>query len=63
MAVSKTQPSVGSEIPGTYHAAVVQRFREPLTIEQVPRADLAPVNESMAHVEAGRVAARVVFEP
>ena len=42
MAVSKTQPSVGSEISGTYHAAVVQRFREPLTIEQVPRGDLGP---------------------
>jgi propanol-preferring alcohol dehydrogenase len=42
MAVSGTQPSVGSEIPSAYRAAVVQRFREPLTIGQVPRADLAP---------------------
>jgi propanol-preferring alcohol dehydrogenase len=42
MAVSSTQPSVGSEIPSAYRAAVVQRFREPLTIEQVPGADLAP---------------------
>ena len=42
MAVSRTQPSVGSEIPNAYRAAVVHRFREPLTIEQVPRGDLGP---------------------
>jgi propanol-preferring alcohol dehydrogenase len=42
MAVSSTtQPGAGSEIPSAYQAAVVQRFREPLTIEQVPRVDLA----------------------
>jgi propanol-preferring alcohol dehydrogenase len=42
MAVSKEQPDVSGAVPSTYRAAVVQRFREPLTIEQVPRPDLAP---------------------
>jgi propanol-preferring alcohol dehydrogenase len=42
MAVSRPRPSVGSAIPSTYRAAVVQRFREPLAIEDVPRPDLAP---------------------
>jgi propanol-preferring alcohol dehydrogenase len=42
MTVSSAQPSVGSEIPNAYRAAVVQQFREPLTIDRVPRADLAP---------------------
>ena len=41
MAVT-SHPSVGSEIPSAYRTAVVQRFGEPLTIEQVPRPDLAP---------------------
>ena len=41
MAVT-SQSSVGSEIPSAYRAAVVQRFGEPLTIEQVPRPDLPP---------------------
>jgi alcohol dehydrogenase, propanol-preferring len=42
MAVSRPRPSVGSAIPSTYRAAVVQRFREPLAIEDVPPPDLAP---------------------
>jgi alcohol dehydrogenase, propanol-preferring len=42
MAVSKGQPDLSGAVPRTYHAAVVQRFREPLTMEQVPRPDLAP---------------------
>jgi alcohol dehydrogenase, propanol-preferring len=42
MAVSKEQAGVGEAVPSTYRAAVVQQFREPLTLEQVPRADLAP---------------------
>jgi alcohol dehydrogenase, propanol-preferring len=42
MAVSRAQPSTGSATPSTYRAAVVQRFREPLTIEQVPRPELGP---------------------
>jgi len=35
MAVASTQP-------GTYRAAVVHQFREPLTIDQVPARELAP---------------------
>jgi propanol-preferring alcohol dehydrogenase len=42
MAVSRAQPGVGGAVPSTYRAAVVHRFREPLTVGQVPRADLAP---------------------
>jgi alcohol dehydrogenase, propanol-preferring len=42
MAISRTESSVDPAIPGEYRAAVVERFREPLEIEQVPRRDLAP---------------------
>ncbi|HEY7619971.1 MAG TPA: zinc-dependent alcohol dehydrogenase [Solirubrobacteraceae bacterium] len=42
MTVSEAQSSPGSATPGTYQAAVVQRFGEPLTIEQVRHPDLAP---------------------
>ncbi|MBV9684523.1 MAG: zinc-dependent alcohol dehydrogenase [Solirubrobacterales bacterium] len=34
--------AVASEPPGAYRAAVVHRFREPLTIDQVPAPELAP---------------------
>lgn len=39
--------AASSEEPRTYRAAVVHKFREPLTIDEV---------------HAGKVAARVVFE-
>src|SRR5262245_21532144 len=42
MAVSKAQPSAGTASPGTYRAAVVHRFREPLSIDQVTQPELAP---------------------
>jgi alcohol dehydrogenase, propanol-preferring len=42
MAVSKAQAGVSGAVPSTYRAAVVHRFREPLTIEQVPSPDLGP---------------------
>jgi alcohol dehydrogenase, propanol-preferring len=42
MDVRSEQQSVGSTIPGTYRAAVVREFREPLAIEQVPQPQLAP---------------------
>jgi alcohol dehydrogenase, propanol-preferring len=42
MAVSKEQPGVSGVVPSTYRAAVVQQFREPLTIDQVPRRELDP---------------------
>ena len=42
MAVESEQSSVGSATPSTYRAAVVRQFREPLTLEQVPRNELAP---------------------
>jgi propanol-preferring alcohol dehydrogenase len=41
MAISKTESGLDSAVPGEYRAAVVERFREPLEIEQVPRSDLA----------------------
>jgi len=63
----------------SYGAAVVHEFGRPLTLEQVPSSPLQagqvrharvrgapggqPVNEAIADVEAGRVAARIVFEP
>ena len=42
MAVGREQAAVSGAGAGTYRAAVVQRFREPLTLEQVPRHELAP---------------------
>jgi alcohol dehydrogenase, propanol-preferring len=42
MAVRSEQPTADSTAPSTYRAAVVHGFREPLTIDEVPRRDLAP---------------------
>jgi alcohol dehydrogenase, propanol-preferring len=42
MAISKAESGLDSAVPGEYRAAVVERFREPLEIEQVARSDLAP---------------------
>jgi propanol-preferring alcohol dehydrogenase len=56
MAVSKAQPDVSGAVPSAYRAAVVQRFREPLTIEQVPRRDLAP-GQVRVQVEASGLCA------
>ena len=42
MATSKAQSILDSAVPGEYRAAVVEQFREPLQIEQVPRPDLGP---------------------
>jgi alcohol dehydrogenase, propanol-preferring len=42
MAVSSEQTGESGVVTGTYRAAVVQRFREPLTIEHVPRHELVP---------------------
>jgi alcohol dehydrogenase, propanol-preferring len=42
MAGSTEQSGAGGVAPSTYRAAVVRRFGEPLTIEQVPRRELGP---------------------
>jgi alcohol dehydrogenase, propanol-preferring len=42
MAVDSEQSSAGSATSGTYRAAVVRRFREPLVVEQVPHRELGP---------------------
>jgi propanol-preferring alcohol dehydrogenase len=42
MAVGRAESSIDSAIPSMYRAAVVQRFREPLTIDEVARPELAP---------------------
>jgi propanol-preferring alcohol dehydrogenase len=49
MAVRSEQASVGSTTPGAYDAAVVQAFREPLAIEEVPARAL----------EAGQIRVKV----
>jgi propanol-preferring alcohol dehydrogenase len=41
MAISKTESGLDSAVPGEFRAAVVERFREPLEIEQMTRSDLA----------------------
>src|SRR5919197_798215 len=41
MAISKTESGLDSAVPGEYRAAVVERSRKPLQIEQVARPDLA----------------------
>jgi alcohol dehydrogenase, propanol-preferring len=56
MAVSNEQPVVSGSIPGAYRAAVVQRFREPLTIERVPRPDLG-AGQVRVRVEASGLCA------
>jgi alcohol dehydrogenase, propanol-preferring len=56
MAVSKEQPVVSGSVPGAYRAAVVQRFREPLTIERVPRPDLG-AGQVRVRVEASGLCA------
>jgi propanol-preferring alcohol dehydrogenase len=59
--------AVTSEQPGTYRAAVVHQFREPVTIDRVRAHELAP-GQVRVKVEASGLchtdihAARVVFE-
>ncbi|HEY2656099.1 MAG TPA: zinc-dependent alcohol dehydrogenase [Solirubrobacteraceae bacterium] len=42
MAVTDIEPTRLETTPATYRAAVVHRFHDPLTVEQVPRAELEP---------------------
>jgi alcohol dehydrogenase, propanol-preferring len=51
MAVGTKQSSLDSTTPSTYRAAVVHRFQEPLTLDQVPSPELAP-GEVRIKVEA-----------
>lgn len=51
MATSGEQASAVSAAPSTYRAAVVHRFHEPLTIDEVPGRELAP-GQVRVNVEA-----------
>jgi len=42
MALTEDKPTAAEAIPATYRAAVVHRFHDPLTVEQVPRRELEP---------------------
>jgi propanol-preferring alcohol dehydrogenase len=42
MALTDAKPATPQAVPATYRAAVVHRFHDPLTVEQVPRPELGP---------------------
>jgi propanol-preferring alcohol dehydrogenase len=42
MALTEDKHTAAEAIPATYRAAVVHRFHDPLTVEQVPRKELEP---------------------